>query len=38
MKQIIFLRHAKTKMNEEGRFCGRIDVGITEEGKGRQKN
>lgn len=33
MKQIIFLRHAETKVNEEGRFCGRIDVGITEEGR-----
>lgn len=31
--QIIFLRHAETKMNEEGRFCGRIDVEITEEGR-----
>ena len=37
MKQIIFLRHAKTKMNEEGRFCGRIDVGITEEGRNQAK-
>lgn len=33
MKQIIFLRHAETKMNKENRFCGRIDIGITEEGK-----
>lgn len=33
MKQMIFLRHAKTRMNKEGRFCGKIDVGITEEGK-----
>lgn len=33
MKQIIFLRHAETKMNEEGRFCGIIDTDITEEGR-----
>ena len=33
MKQIVFLRHAKTKMNEEGRFCGRRDVEISEEGR-----
>ena len=33
MKQIIFLRHAETKMNEEGRFCGAIDADITEEGR-----
>lgn len=33
MKQIIFLRHAETKMNEEGWFCGVIDTDITEEGK-----
>lgn len=33
MKQIIFLRHAKTKMNKEGRFCGVIDTDITEEGR-----
>lgn len=33
MKQIIFLRHAETKMNTEGRFCGVIDTDITEEGR-----
>ena len=33
MKQIIFLRHAETNLNQEGRFCGRMDVEITEEGK-----
>ena len=33
MKQIIFLRHAETKMNKEGRFCGRRDVEISEEGR-----
>ena len=33
MKQIIFLRHAETKFNKEGRFCGRIDTDITEEGR-----
>ena len=33
MKQIIFLRHAKTEMNEKCRFCGIIDTGITEEGR-----
>ena len=33
MKQILFLRHAETKLNEEGRFCGRIDIDITEEGR-----
>ena len=33
MKQIIFLRHAETKMNEEGRFCGIIDTDIIEEGR-----
>ena len=33
MKQIIFLRHAETKMNKEGRFCGVIDADITEEGR-----
>ena len=33
MKQIIFLRHAETKVNEEGRFCGVIDTDITEEGR-----
>lgn len=33
MKQIIFLRHAETKFNKEGRFCGRIDIDITEEGR-----
>ena len=33
MKQIIFLRHAETKMNAEGRFCGIIDTDITEEGR-----
>ena len=33
MKQILFLRHAETKLNKKGRFCGRIDVGITEEGR-----
>lgn len=33
MKQIIFLRHAETKLNKEGRFCGRIDTDITEEGR-----
>ena len=33
MKQILFLRHAETNLNQEGRFCGRMDVEITEEGK-----
>ena len=33
MKQIIFLRHAETKINKEGRFCGAIDTDITEEGR-----
>lgn len=33
MKQIVFLRHAETKVNEEGRFCGVIDTDITEEGR-----
>lgn len=33
MKQIIFLRHAETKMNKEGRFCGIIDTDVTEEGR-----
>ena len=33
MKQIIFLRHAETNLNKEGRFCGRINIGITEEGR-----
>lgn len=33
MKQIIFLRHAETQLNKEGRFCGVIDTDITEEGK-----
>ena len=33
MKQIIFLRHAETKLNKEGRFCGVIDTDITEEGR-----
>ena len=33
MKQIIFLRHAETKMNKEGRFCGIIDTDVIEEGK-----
>ena len=33
MKQIIFLRHAETKLNKEGRFCGVIDTEITEEGR-----
>ena len=33
MKQIIFLRHAETRMNKEGRFCGVIDTDITEEGR-----
>lgn len=33
MKQIIFLRHVETKFNKEGRFCGRIDIDITEEGR-----
>ena len=33
MKQIIFLRHAKTKMNKEGRFCGIIDTDVIEEGR-----
>ena len=33
MKQIIFLRHAETKKNEEGLFCGVIDTDITEERK-----
>ena len=32
MKQILFLRHAKTEMNEKGRFCGIIDTNVTEEG------
>ena len=33
MIQIIFLRHAETKMNKEGQFCGVIDTNITEEGR-----
>ncbi len=33
MKQIVFLRHAETNLNKEGRFCGEIDTDITEEGK-----
>ena len=33
MKQIIILRHAETKLNKEGRFCGVIDTEITEEGR-----
>ena len=33
MKQIIILRHALTKVNAEGRFCGVIDTDITEEGR-----
>ena len=33
MKEIIFLRHAETRMNEQGRFCGKIDIGITEKGR-----
>ncbi len=33
MKQIIFLRHAETNLNKEGRFCGAIDTDITEEGR-----
>ncbi len=37
MKQIIFLRHAETKMNKEGRFCGRRDVEISEEGRKQAK-
>lgn len=28
-----FLRHAETKMNKEGRFCGIIDTDVTEEGR-----
>ena len=33
MKKIVFLRHAKTKMNEQGLFCGVIDTDITEDGR-----
>ena len=33
MKQILFWRHAETNLNQEGRFCGRMDVEITEEGR-----
>ncbi len=32
MPKIVFMRHAKTTLNKEGRFAGRTDCDITEEG------
>ena len=32
MPKIVFMRHVKTTLNKEGRFAGRTDCDITEEG------
>ena len=32
MPQIVFMRHAKTTLNKEGRFAGRTDCDTTVEG------
>ncbi len=32
MPRVFFMRHAKTNLNKEGKFAGRIDCDVTEEG------
>lgn len=31
--KVVILRHAETTLNNSGRFCGRTDCDITENGK-----
>ena len=32
MPKVMFIRHAKTTLNKEGKFAGRTDCDTTEEG------